>query len=110
MSFFDDYAFVADLSFEFGMVHRISIAGSHDAKDYKRLVPYSHVNKDKLTVTMFMYDTICDKNSGITFLKLLGSNTRIKFTSIFSHVNLIYKNGFYSVSMYELQMMKEGAD
>ena len=91
VSLHDDYAFVHDKVLCVGSLQRLILAGDFGQKDYKLPVPYGHTNKDKLTAVFSQFmETGNDDNS---YYFIPSDNTiTVKFSSIFSHVNLTYQD------------------
>lgn len=93
--------------FKVGTIQRIVLSGQYGVKDYQLPVPYSHANKNKLTVYMCIHKQHpqCERGN----LYLPGSDvTNVKFTDIFSHVSLTYESerGLYLLPKDEVLVLQ----
>ena len=91
VNLYDDYGFLHEKALYLGSVQRIILAGQFGNKDYKEPVTYDHLNKEKLTIMLSIYESTDNSGSQLGYVAS-GKTITTKFTNIISHVNLTFEN------------------
>ena len=89
VSLHKDYAIMCpgEETYRLLKIQRIILAGQYGTKDYRLPVEYNHSKKDSLIVWGTPYNQVKADESGTFFVDGTGIQ-KVKFSSIFCHVNL----------------------